>query len=180
MEFAAASFFAFVIWVGFGLACAGIANHKGRSPIAWFLFGFFFHIIAVVIALVVTNRKELEGRFDRSRDRVERVREELRQERIKNETFRTEAGARLDAHDQIAGVDTRAEGALAAGLVPPPLPQIEGPTWYFEYEGQARGPEPESALRLRIARGELERDTLVWKEGLSEWVPAETQPQLLA
>ena len=180
MEHVFAPFAAFVFHVATGTVTALIAQHKGRSVLGWFAFGFFFHFIAIIVAVLVSNRTELEDRLRRSRGRVDRVREELRQERLKNETFRTEASARLDAHDEVAGIDTRPAAALAAGTGPPPLPRIDGPTWYFEFEGEARGPEPESALRLRLARGELERDTLVWKEGLDEWVAAESQPQLFA
>lgn len=164
--------FAFALQIGLAGLTAVIAHSKGRSPVGWFIFGFLFNVLALVISLFVSDLREIDRKIRSRDDRVDRMREEVRQERLKHETFRAEAAARLDAHDRLAGIDTRPEGALAAGLEPPALPGIEGPAWYFEFEGQAHGPEPQSALRLRLARAELPSDTLVWRDGFEGWVPA--------
>jgi hypothetical protein len=62
----------------------------------------------------------------------------------------------------------------------PPLPSSSAPRWYFEYEGEPRGPEAQSSLRLRLTRGEIGPETLVWREGLDDWMPAGSQPELSA
>lgn len=173
-------FFTFLFHIGLALLTAAIARSKGRSAIGWFLFAFFFHVIALVVVLFASDLTEIDRKIERRDTRVDRLREQVRQERIKTETFRAEASARLDAHDRMAKIDTRPEGALAAGLEPPHLPAGDEPRWYFESEGQARGPEPQSALRLRLARAELTEDTLVWREGFEEWVPARACSELLS
>lgn len=170
---------AFALQIGLAGLTALIARSKGRSAVGWFLFAFFFHVIALVISLFVSDLAEIDRKIQGRDDRVDRMREEVRQERLKHETFRAEAAARLDAHDRLAGIDTRPEGALAAGLEPPALPGVEGPGWYFEFEGQAHGPEPQSALRLRLARAELPSDTLVWRDGFEDWVPAGAVTELV-
>ena len=44
-----------------------------------------------------------------------RLREQLRQERMKNEAYRRHAASRLDLHDRALGMDTRQSSALPAG-----------------------------------------------------------------
>lgn len=173
-------FLLFLFHLGIAALTAFIAQSKGRNPVGWFLFGFFFHAIALLISFFVSDLAEIDRKIQRKGARIDRVREELRQERLKNETFRTEAAARLDAHDRVAGVDTRADGRIAAGLEPPALPPRSGPQWYFEFRGEPHGPEPQSALKLRLARAEIEPDTLVWREGLDDWQPASACSELSA
>jgi membrane protease subunit (stomatin/prohibitin family) len=54
--------------------------------------------------------------------------------------------------------------------VPPPVPQS---TMYFvAVNGQQTGPFPIEALRKGVADGSLNRDTLIWHDGLEQWKPA--------
>lgn len=46
-----------VIWIIVACICAMIANEKNRSPFGWFLLGFLFSLIALVV-LVLLPRKE--------------------------------------------------------------------------------------------------------------------------
>jgi hypothetical protein len=47
------------------------------------------------------------------------------------------------------------------------------PLWYFSADGQRReGPIPESDLRGRLAEGRLPTTTLVWTDGMPDWIPA--------
>jgi membrane protease subunit (stomatin/prohibitin family) len=62
-------------------------------------------------------------------------------------------------------------GAPAAPAQPPPVPP-QAATWHVVEGGKAAGPLDLEALRARIAAGSLGRDSLVWREGMAEWVPA--------
>jgi len=42
---------------GWSFGCAAIARRKGRSMIAWFFLGMFFHAIALVVLLCLGNRR---------------------------------------------------------------------------------------------------------------------------
>jgi membrane protease subunit (stomatin/prohibitin family) len=55
---------------------------------------------------------------------------------------------------------------------PPPLPPQQ--QFHFDNGGQPAGPYPINALRQFVASGQLTRDTVVWTDGMSGWVPAST------
>lgn len=44
------------------------------------------------------------------------------------------------------------------------------PIWFFEYQGERRGPVSREELLSRFAAGEITPSTLVWRDGLSDWV----------
>lgn len=46
-----------IIWVVVACICAMIADQKNRSQFGWFLLGFLFSLIALVV-LVLLPRKE--------------------------------------------------------------------------------------------------------------------------
>ena len=46
--------------------------------------------------------------------------------------------------------------------------------WYYVKEGQQAGPVSEAELDELIRSGALAADTLVWREGMAEWVPYTT------
>jgi len=107
------------------LICAGIAaaiaSHKGRSVVGWFFGGLLIEIIAVIIVACLSNLKQEKAYKEQMESEQRRLREQLRQERIKTESFRRFSSDRLDAHDRILGVDTRSGAALPAGSAPAPL-----------------------------------------------------------
>ncbi len=98
---------AWIILLIFGIICAAIANSKGRSVIAWFFIGFFFHILGLIIVLVVANLKDARQKEMEMEHEQRRLREQLRQERIKNDQFRKHTQVRLDTHDNALGLETR-------------------------------------------------------------------------
>ncbi|HEX2092884.1 MAG TPA: SPFH domain-containing protein [Longimicrobiaceae bacterium] len=69
------------------------------------------------------------------------------------------------------------QGASHAPAAPPPLPQ-QGPQIYIAVDGQQSGPHSIDALRQRIAEGSLTRETLAWKQGMSQWTPAGEVPEI--
>lgn len=44
--------------------------------------------------------------------------------------------------------------------------------WYYAVGGQRRGPVAFADLQEKISTGEITPDTLVWSQGLADWVPA--------
>jgi hypothetical protein len=60
--------------------------------------------------------------------------------------------------------------ALPVEVVPPPLPQL--PAYYAGIDGQPVGPLDEAALRELIASGKVTGETLVWTEGMADWIMA--------
>jgi hypothetical protein len=60
--------------------------------------------------------------------------------------------------------------ALPVEVVPPPLPQL--PAYYAGIDGQPVGPLDEAALRELIASGKVTGETLVWTEGMADWIKA--------
>ena len=165
-----------------GAIGALIASSKGRNAVGWFFGGFFLGLIGLIIVAVLPNLKrqrEYEAQLAREN---RRLREQVKQERIKNESFRRYTTGRLDVHDQALGLDTRTAQALPGTAAAPQLTMgdplaipIEPPVarlWYYEVEGQAMGPVPEAEVRDLLQAGRIGPQTLVWCEDLGSWTPA--------
>jgi membrane protease subunit (stomatin/prohibitin family) len=65
--------------------------------------------------------------------------------------------------------DEPGQGA-AAPAGPPPLPQQA--QYYIAVNGQQQGPLSMPTLQQQVASGAIQRDTLVWKQGMAAWQPA--------
>lgn len=75
-----------------------------------------------------------------------------------------------------AGVGLGAGYAMAqqmgqAMAAPPPLPGAAA-AFYAALGGQQQGPFPLAALQQQAAAGQFTRETLVWRQGMAQWVPA--------
>jgi membrane protease subunit (stomatin/prohibitin family) len=64
----------------------------------------------------------------------------------------------------------------APAPAPPPLPGVA--SYYCAIQGQQAGPFDTVALQSRIQSGEVNRETLVWKQGMSAWTKAGEAPEL--
>jgi len=58
----------------------------------------------------------------------------------------------------------------AASAVPPPIPQAVA--FHVAVGGQSAGPYDMANLKQQMQTGQITRETLVWKEGMSQWTPA--------
>lgn len=170
-----------LIWLVFGVISALIAANKGRSAVGWFCLGLLIPLPAIIIISCLSNLKEEAARFDTINSSNRRLKEQLKQERMKNEQFRREAGRRLNYHDKQLGVDTRGLGG--PDELPPPLlesasdaepAETEDPDRMWQYaKGQKTlGPVRESELGKAIRLKHLDATVLVWTVGMSEWKPA--------
>lgn len=177
-----------------GIICASIASSKGRNAVGWFFIGFLFGIIPVIIVACLSNlNQEQAWRNSTERER-RRLREQLRQERMKNEAFRDYSMGRFDAHDQALGMDTRSQqtalpgagGGRTQGYLPtqqsafPPVGSDPSPVppadeaaavWYYELSGNSVGPVSAGDIRRLIRTRQILSSTLLWTEGLADWTP---------
>lgn len=177
-----------LIMAVFGGITAAIASSKGRNTVGWFFIGFFFGCIGLVIILCLSNLHEEQAKWDAQAVEQRRLREQLRQEQLKNETFRQHTAARLDVHDRTLGVDTR-QSAPALPAAPAFIPSSGPPTppaglpdnhWYTHEGGSQQGPYTFALLHKRARQGSLQPDTMVWAEGMKEWQAARTISNLFA
>lgn len=52
--------------------------------------------------------------------------------------------------------------------------------WYYAIDDQQQGPVSLDELKGMIARGELDSDSLVWQDGMNDWVPIGSIAELSA
>ena len=185
-----------IVRLVFAVITACIASHKGRSVVGWFFIGLFAELIGLIIILCLSNRKVEEARFQAAETERRRLREQIRQERLKSEVYRQHVTQRLEVHDNALGVDTRSTRALPGGTqqaLPTDGPEAalarlaggndpasaaaaaarsDGAQWYYELSGQTVGPVPEPTVRQMLAAGKIQANSLVWTEGFGQWVPA--------
>lgn len=50
--------------------------------------------------------------------------------------------------------------------------------WYYLKSGEQKGPVPKEFIQELARSGQLQRTDLVWTEGMKDWLPAETVPDL--
>lgn len=71
-----------------------------------------------------------------------------------------------------------ASGNSAGRATPPPIPG--GAEFWLALNGEAAGPFDRAALVGHARQGTLTAETLVWREGMAEWVSAARVPELAA
>lgn len=60
--------------------------------------------------------------------------------------------------------------AVASGGTPPPIPSAA--TYHIAVNGQQEGPYTLIVLQQKAANGQLTQETLVWRSGTTDWIPA--------
>ena len=50
--------------------------------------------------------------------------------------------------------------------------------WYYSKNGTQLGPVEEADLRSKLTAGEVSANDLVWREGMTDWLPAARVPEL--
>ena len=63
-----------------------------------------------------------------------------------------------------------AQQGVAPTSAPPPLPNAA--TWHAAINGQSQGPYTLAQVQTAIQTGQVERSTLIWSAGMSNWQPA--------
>ena len=88
-------------------------------------------------------------------------------------------GVGLGVAQQLAGASAqgmRAPTSPAAPTSPPPFPMSAG--LFIGVDGKPQGPLDAAAVAQRVRDGVLRADTLVWREGMSAWMPAAQVPDV--
>lgn len=68
----------------------------------------------------------------------------------------------------------------AAGGPPPPPPPSATAQWYTAVGGQQAGPFTQEDIQAQIQKGQIGRDTHVWRQGMANWAPAGQVSELSA
>jgi len=192
----------------FGTTAAAIASIKGRSLIGWFFFagifgmipffGLLLGLIPIIMLFVIPNLKDERAHRDHSIRENRRLREQLYQERVKNESFRRHTMGRIDSHDRHLGINTRnTQAALpmkdsgqfldnhdwdeseSQKLLPAEVlsdsstNQPSNREWHYVVDGKSKGPISESQLLSMMRSGKLDGSTLLWTEKLNDWKAAD-------
>lgn len=191
--------FSLVLRVIFGAISGAIASGKGRSTAGWFFGGFFLGLIGIIIVACLSNLKDDHARIQRDIDEKRRLREQLRQEQMKSESYRQYTTERLDAHDQHLGIDTKETQVMLPGAspsagspylnlpnqtppiagAPPPMdisdgavPEQEFEWYYSNNQADRSGPFTLGELQQLYAASEVNDQTLIWSEKLADWTAA--------
>ncbi len=77
-------------------------------------------------------------------------------------------GAGFAMANQMAGAMSNTGGAQ--NIAPPPIPG--GVAFFVAIDGQQQGPMDLPTLKLRVDARQLTRETLVWKQGMPNWIAA--------
>lgn len=169
-----------IVVVVFGVACAMIAQNRGRSAVAWFFIGVFLGCIGLILLLALPNLKLEQERHEQLRRENRRLRERLRKDRQTADQRHQSVTERLGIHDEALGLDTAKalEGPaetpahLAGGPPPPPR------DWYYLIGQERFGPVAEPILRQLWREGRIDATTLVWCKEMRDWQPIGELPDL--
>jgi hypothetical protein len=178
-----------------GGVAAAIANQKGRSAIGWFFAGFLLGLVGIVIVAVLPNLKEEREKHEAHYRERRRLREQLRQEKMKNEAFRQHTASRLDTHDDALGIDTRGGGAALPHhdrpkSLPQRTPAAGGPAasarkgepsdgeWYYMANGDTQGPVDFEKLKQLYRNRVITLSSFVWNPGMDDWKTLSSVPEL--
>src|SRR5262245_58486675 len=181
---------ALAVYAVVGVACALIANSRGRSAVGWFFIGAFMPCFTgLILVRVLPDLKVQQERERRLADENRRLRERLRKDRIVSDERHQEISRRVNAHDVALGVDTSyaapvalpgaAPGARGApGPDPALATELRTSAWYWAQGINRQGPADFEVLRSRWQLGELTTATLVWRKGMERWTPLGDIPGL--
>src|SRR5450432_2843705 len=71
----------------------------------------------------------------------------------------------------------RGTNEASAAPTPAVVPVAAAEGWHLVVDGDQVGPVPESDIKARIERGEINAETYVWKEGFADWLKLSAVPE---
>lgn len=161
----------------FGVICAAVAPGRGRSAVGWFFIGVFTQCIGVILIFLLPNLKLEEEKQRRRDEETRKLRELLKKERQVSDQRHDVHHGRIGAHDRALGVDTSSAESpqITGGGAPPPLPaELPAPDeamWFYASDGKQQGPVRASRLQQFRLDLRVDDETMVWCEGMSDWMP---------
>ena len=75
----------------------------------------------------------------------------------------------------MSGAMSGTKQSMASGTVSPPIP---GSMYYVAADGKSTGPFDIPTLKNMALSGQFSASSLVWKQGMSEWLKAENIEEL--
>lgn len=101
------------------------------------------------------------------------------------------SGGEASGNDLLTGTASDAPAApqppAANGAMPPPMPSQPGTppplpqlNMFVALNGQPAGPFNQMQIHQMMTAGQINAQTLVWKEGMPDWAPAARVPELQA
>ena len=181
-----------VIHVIMGGVVAMIADNRGRNPYGWFILGAMccYGIPAIILLYSQPNLREIEAKEMKNNEDKRRLMEQLQQTQLKLQVFQRITNERIDNHDEVLGLDTKAgvapqsllPGATPHQLTPPPLPaaqpaQPAPAIWHYAIGDVQHGPVTASQLVDLMSARTISRDTLVWNQAMPSWLPMKDTPE---
>ena len=176
-----------IIVLGFGIACALIAQSRGRSAVGWFFIGLVAGCIGLIILLAISDLKVEQQKFSKLHSENMRLRERLKKDRQVADQRHTELTRRVGSHDRALGLDTASrdpilgpgDGPGVAGTLPLlSSSRFSSIDWYYVVEGEAKGPVTFSDLVALTTERLISDKSLVWHDGLVDWMSLSEVPGL--
>ena len=154
----------------FGVICAVIAQNRGRNATGWFFIGLALDCIGMVLVLALPDLKIEEERDRRRKLEQRKLREQVAKERQVADSRHSNIERRLNVHDEALGLDTSVPPALPTSG--PPLQITSETQWFYARDNERQGPVSTNTLRHLLLTSAIDDDTLVWSEGMPDWMPA--------
>jgi hypothetical protein len=176
MEDALPFLFQLLIMVVFGAICAAIARSRGRTPVGRFFVGAIAPCIGLILVLALPDLKKQAEHDRKLREENRRLRERVKKDRMVADRRHAEVAGRITTHDRALGLDTsiRREALEGEAPVPPPLPGGElglaARDWFVAVGNARQGPLDWKGLRALWQNGKVTAQSLVWYEGLGDWM----------
>jgi hypothetical protein len=180
------------ISVVMGCVAAKIAHERGRNPYWWFIVGTLccWGIPAIISLVILPNLREIAAKEIKNNEDKRRLLEQLQQTQLKLQVFQRITNERIDHHDGVLGLDTKAgvapqsllPGATPHQLTPPPLPAAQPVQpvpviWHYVVGDVQHGPVTASQLVDLMSARTISRDTLVWNQEMASWLPMKDTPE---
>ena len=171
-----------VIMTVFGGICSALAAGRGRSAVGWFCIGFFAPCLGIILVLVLPDLRLQDAKERQLLDENRRLREIVRKDRMVSDDRHVLTERRLAAHDAALGVDTAEPVAELPPAEPaaPPLPGTAGLSgaltdlpWMYAAHGAPQGPVAFAVLRRLWHEQQIHDQTLVWTQGMPDWLPVQ-------
>lgn len=147
----------FFVLLLIGVATGYLAKQRGRDPITWFLVGCILGLLGLLILFVFPSMAD-----------VKPEEEEEEPEEIDYEDVEEEEEPFEEEPEPLAV----ASAPMAEESTPEEEPEEEITEWYYvNAERDQEGPFSHEELQKLHADGIITDETLIWTDGMEDWLP---------